>query len=222
VDQQLATRSEHRGTLSLERLQESAQVYVRASKAPNTLRAYRSDLADFELWCEGERLSPLPAAPQTIAVYLAALADAGAKASTIQRRLAAISQARQLAGHEPSPTTEWVVRAAMSGIRRTIGTASAQKAAISTAELRRMIAGTPSDTLAGLRDRALLLIGFAGGFRRSELRLPRRRRRAGNGARPARNHPALQDRPGGAGTGDRAATRAACRDVPGAGGAGLA
>lgn len=164
----LPTRAEPR-RLSTERLAESARAYVEASKAPNTLRAYRSDWADFAFWCGAEAVSPLPAAPEIIAMYLTALADAGARASTIQRRLSAVSQAHQLAGHEPSPTKEWVVRAAMSGIRRTLGTAPRQKTALVTADLRRLLAATPADTPAGLRDRALLLMGFAGGFRRSEL-----------------------------------------------------
>jgi site-specific recombinase XerD len=83
--------------LSLERLTDSARGYMEQSKAPNTVRAYRADWADFEMWCEHQGLDVLPAAPETIALYLAALADAGAKASTIQRRLSSISQAHHLA-----------------------------------------------------------------------------------------------------------------------------
>jgi site-specific recombinase XerD len=165
----LAARAERQELDRRQHARERARSFVNASKAPNTLRAYRSDWADFSLWCATSELVPVPAAPETIATYLASLADAGAKASTIQRRLSAISQAHQLAGHTPSPTSEWVVRATMAGIRRTLGTASAQKAPVATAELRRLLAATPADTLAGLRDRALLLLGFAGGFRRSEL-----------------------------------------------------
>jgi len=114
-------------------------------------------------------VSPLPATPQTISLYISALADLGAKPSTIQRRLSAISQAHQLAGHTPSPTSDWLVRTTMQGIRRTLGTAPTQKTPVVTAKLRRLLATCPDDTLAGLRDRALLIAGFAGGFRRSEL-----------------------------------------------------
>jgi len=150
-------------------LEEAVRAYARASKAPNTVRAYRSDLADFTMWCTDHQLTPIPAAPETVALYITSLAEAGAKPSTIQRRLSALSQAHQLSGHEPSPTQSPIVRTTMAGIRRTLGMAPGQKAAVVTAELRVLLAVTPDDTLAGLRDRALLLIGFAGGFRRGEL-----------------------------------------------------
>lgn len=157
------------GLAGRQALVDAARRYAAASKAPNTLRAYRSDLRDFEDWCAGESLRALPAVPTTIALYLTALAQAGAKASTLQRRVSALSQAHQVAGHVPSPTSDPVVRATMAGIRRAHGTAPAQKAALLTAELRQLLASTDPTSLAGARDRALLLVGFAGGFRRSEL-----------------------------------------------------
>lgn len=150
-------------------LEEAVRQYARASKAPNTVRAYRSDLGDFTMWCTDHQLTPIPATPETVALYITALAGTGARPSTIQRRLSAISQAHQLSGHEPSPTQSPIVRTTMAGIRRTLGMAPAQKAAVVTAELRTLLGVTPADTLAGLRDRALLLVGFAGGFRRGEL-----------------------------------------------------
>lgn len=58
---------------------------VRASKSENTLRAYRSDLHDFEVWCADQAVAPLPATPQTVSLYVGALAEPGAKPSTIQR-----------------------------------------------------------------------------------------------------------------------------------------
>jgi site-specific recombinase XerD len=151
------------------RLEEAARGYAAASKAPNILRAYRADLRDFGEWCADHRPRP-PAVPGTLVLCVTALAEAGAKASTIQRRLSAISQAHQLAGHVPSPTADPLVRTTMAGIRRTLGTAPAQKATVVTAELRRLLGATPPESLAGRRDRALLLLlGFAGGLRRSEL-----------------------------------------------------
>ena len=137
--------------------------------SPNTLRAYTSDLRDFADWCGEQRAALLPASPETVVLYITHLAQRGAKASTIQRRLPAISHAHELAGHVPSPTTDPLVRTAMAGIRRSLGTAPVQKTAVVTAELRRLLAATPADTLAGRRDRALLVLGFAGGLRRSEL-----------------------------------------------------
>jgi hypothetical protein len=79
-------------------LEDPAGEYARASKAENTLRAYRSDLRDFEQWCTDHRRPSLPASPTTLTLYLTALAEAGAKASTIQRRLSAVSQAHQESG----------------------------------------------------------------------------------------------------------------------------
>jgi len=145
----------------------SARDYAGRAKAPNTLRAYRADWADFAAWCARYALSALPAAPETVALYLAALADAGRSASTLQRRLSAISQAHQVAGLE-TPTRAALVRLTWAGIRRTIGTAQTGKAPLVTADLRRLVATLPA-TLPGARDRALLLVGFAGAFRRAEL-----------------------------------------------------
>lgn len=154
---------------ALQRATEAAERYAKASKAPATLRAYRSDLQDFDDWCTVHGTRTLPATPATVAIYIAALAEAGAKASTIQRRLSAISQAHRLAGQEISPTADPLVRATMAGIRRSLGTSPAQKTPVVTAELRRLLATCDPHSPAGARDRALLLLGFAGGFRRSEL-----------------------------------------------------
>lgn len=150
-------------------LAESARGYVASSKAEATRRAYHSDWQDFSAWCQVHDLPELPATAHTVSVYVVALAEAGAKVATIQRRLAAISQAHQLAGHVPSPTSDWLVRQVTAGIRRSLGTAPTRKAAIATPELRRLLASCDRSTLAGQRDVALLLLGFAGGFRRSEL-----------------------------------------------------
>ncbi len=145
----------------------AARDYAARAKAPNTLRAYRADWADFAAWCARYDLPALPAAPATVALYLAALADGGRKASTLQRRLSAISQAHQVAGLD-TPTREALVRLTWAGIRRTIGTAQDGKAPLVTADLRRLVAALP-EGLPGVRDRALLLVGFAGAFRRAEL-----------------------------------------------------
>ena len=92
---------------------------------------------------------------------------AGVKASTLGRRVAAIRYAHKTAGHEP-PTNRETVKAVMRGIRRTIGAAPDQKAPATSDRITDMVARCP-DTLIGKRDRALLLLGFAGAFRRSEL-----------------------------------------------------
>jgi site-specific recombinase XerD len=152
----------------LEALDAASRRFDAAARASSTIRGYRSDLADFERWCEGRRLTALPAEATTVALYLTALTEAGAKASTLQRRISAISQAHQLAGL-PTPTRDPAVRTAMAEVRRTAGTAPVQKHPVVTTDLRRLLTVIPSDRLDGLRDRALLLLGFAGGFRRSQL-----------------------------------------------------
>jgi integrase len=112
------------------------------------------------------RLAALPAAAETVALYLAELGGQR-KAATIARRLAAIAEAHKAAGH-PSPTADAAVKTVWTGIRRTHGTAQAGKAPVVTADVRAMVATLP-DRLIGHRDRAVLLLGFAGAFRRSEL-----------------------------------------------------
>lgn len=89
------------------------------------------------------------------------------KASTLQRRLSAISQMHQVAGRE-TPTRHAAVKTVWQGIRRANGTAQERKAPFLTADVRLMVAALP-DGLRGMRDRALLLVGFVGAFRRSEL-----------------------------------------------------
>src|SRR4051812_9150540 len=77
--------------------------FLAASKAPATVRAYRSDLADFEYWCVARDVVSLPASPETVADYIADLAERGVRSATITRRLSALSQGHKLAGSE-SPT----------------------------------------------------------------------------------------------------------------------
>lgn len=141
--------------------------YLDASSAQSTRDGYASDLAHFAAWCADQHLASLPATSATVARYLAALAQAGYKVATLERRLAAISSAHQSAGHD-TPTTGVAVRKILAGIKRTHGTARDGKAPLLPDDLRKMIA-LLDDRPAGLRDRALLLVGFAGAFRRSEL-----------------------------------------------------
>jgi site-specific recombinase XerD len=146
---------------------EEADCYARAEKAQATRRAYRSDFAQFRSWCEGKRVPALPAAPEAVAAFLAAEATRGAKVATISRRLAAIRYAHKLAGHEP-PTNCEAVKATLRGIRRTAGSLPARKAPATADRVLAMAAKAATD-LKGLRDRAILLLGFAAAFRRSEL-----------------------------------------------------
>jgi len=145
----------------------SARAYLEAEKSSNTRRAYASDWADFSAWCGRVSEDPLPALPATVARYLAHLADVGLKSSTVERRKSAIAAAHKTAGFEP-PTNFEGFKAVMRGIRRRLGKRK-RKAALATAELLEQAIERIPATLHGLRDRALVLIGFAGAFRRSEL-----------------------------------------------------
>jgi site-specific recombinase XerD len=147
---------------------EAAQRFASMATADNTQRAYTADWADFSDWCAAEGLESLPARPETVGLYCAALAETY-KPATITRRLAAIAKQHRNAGHEsPASLRHSAVHDVIAGIRRDKGVRQDQKRALATDELRRMIVAIPEDLL-GLRDRALLLIGFSGGFRRSEL-----------------------------------------------------
>jgi len=148
-------------------LEEAAGDYARASKSASTRRAYQIDAADFMAWCRRHGLEPLPASVSTVAAYLAGLAKAGLKASTITRRCAGIRYMHRMAGHKP-PTNSEAIKAVLSGIKRSIGTAVTRKAPATAEAIRAVLEEMPSD-LGGLRDRALLLLGFAGALRRSEL-----------------------------------------------------
>ena len=145
---------------------EQAREFARQSKAENTLRGYRADWRDFCSWCEAHGACPLPASPETVAAYIAECAGR-LKVGSIQRRLNAIAEAHKATGLD-SPTTAGMVRNTLKGIRRTIGTAPKPKAAALTDQIRTMV-DSVDDGIIGARDRALILLGFAGAFRRSEL-----------------------------------------------------
>ena len=145
----------------------SAQAYMRADSAEATRRAYASDWRDFLDWCHRSGLQPLPAAPEAVADYLAQLADRELKASTIGRRVAAITWVHRQNDLVP-PTSAELVKRVLRGIRRTIGARVDRKAPVTAQIVRQMVKKVPG-TPAGLRDRALLLLGFATAMRRSEL-----------------------------------------------------
>lgn len=141
--------------------------YIKASKAPATLRGYQADWEAFEAWCAERGLAAWPAAPATAAAFLSFEADQGHKVATIEHRAAAI-RFRHVADGINSPTKSEIVRATLKGIRNKIGVAPSRKAP-ATAEHVKAMSDTATHSLKGLRDRALLLLGFASALRRSEL-----------------------------------------------------
>lgn len=145
----------------------SAERYAEKAQADGTKARYREHWAAFAAWCEPQGLAVLPAEPKTVAMYLAARADQGVRPATLSVTLSAIAGEHRRA-QLASPGKDPLVEATWEGIRRHLGTASKKKAPLSAAELRRMMDELPAG-LIGLRDRALLLLGFAGAFRRAEL-----------------------------------------------------
>jgi site-specific recombinase XerD len=143
-----------------------ARAYVTHSHAKNTLDAYATDWKHFNAWCNNHKRRALPASPETILCYVVDLVDCYTVA-TIDRRLSSIGYYHKQARHA-LPTKDPEVARTMRGIRRAKGIAPNGKTAILTPLLRQMLAVLPDD-LPGLRDKALLLIGFAGAFRRSEI-----------------------------------------------------
>lgn len=154
--------------------------YVQAARSANTLRGYRSDWTEFSSWCAEHDHEPLPAAAAAISAYLTTLAGHGAKVGTMSRRLSAIRFAHRLRDL-PDPTENARVVAVWEGIRRTHTTRPEQATPLMPPMLWDVLDACPTTKtwktpnrpeephLAGLRDRALILVGFVAALRRSEL-----------------------------------------------------
>jgi site-specific recombinase XerD len=145
----------------------AAQAFATKSKADETVRAYRHDFEAFAAYCAAHDHPSMPAPPAAVAEFLASEQARGCKAATLTRRVAAIRYRHKLNQH-PSPTDDEGVRAVLAGIKRMIGTEQTPKTAATADVIGEMLKRCP-DTLAGKRNRALIALGFAGAFRRSEL-----------------------------------------------------
>jgi integrase len=143
-----------------------SQAYQDAADAPATLRAYAADLANYKAWCERHGFEPMPATPEIVGAYLAAAGE-GYALPTLRRRVAAIARACGVAGR-PLDTKHPAIRETLRGIGRKHGAPARRSAALTTAEVKKLSRACGTD-LAGARDRALFLVGFAGALRRSEL-----------------------------------------------------
>jgi site-specific recombinase XerD len=147
-------------------LEAQARCYREAARAKNTIRGYRCDWSNFTAWCITQDRTSLPATSETVALYLTAQA-AHLKPQSLGRRVASIAVAHKTAGYA-SPTASADVRLTLSGIRRLRSSPAASKTALQIEDVRR-IAAALGPSLRDVRDRALLLLGFAAGLRRSEL-----------------------------------------------------
>ena len=143
------------------------------NRARSTRRAYVGDFAHFADWCSTVSIPALPASPEAVYLYVAALvADANAagySVATLERRLAAVTYVHEVNGHAASPARHVKVRELMADIRRTYVGPPDKRDPLTTTQLGAMVAALDLTTLAAKRDRAVLLVGYAGAFRRAEL-----------------------------------------------------
>lgn len=148
----------------------AAARYIEAglNGAPNTTRAYTAHLKRFSTWCAEHGHQPLPASVDALVGFCTYLAEAGKKVGTVQQHCAAISKAHAVRGVD-SPTDDKQFKIFMDGVRRLHGVRQKQAPAFSLAQLKQLVRSLDVETVAGLRDRAILLLGFTGAFRRSEL-----------------------------------------------------
>ena len=162
-----------------EDLTDAERHYIRSARSTNTMRGYQSDWKEWCAWCHARRTSPQPAAPTNISQYLTELAGHGAKVGTMSRRLSSIRFAHRVK-NLPDPTTDARVATVWEGIRRDKGAPPEQADPLMPPELNRVLELCPTirswknnradePHLGGLRDRALLTIGFFGALRRSEI-----------------------------------------------------
>lgn len=152
-----------------EGLSDKSMNSLSVTKANHTIDAYESDWNDFCDWCRYHHQKSYPAQPETIVNYINDLADY-AKASTIRRRISAISENYNASGdHVENPCRAWIVKEALIGLTRLKGTVQKGKTPIYWEEIEEMIHRMDLSSLQALRDRAVLLLGFMGAFRRSEL-----------------------------------------------------
>ena len=159
----------------LEALAGRARDYVEAASSANTRRAYASDWRHFASWCRRQGIALLPPDPQVVGLYITACASGKAtgdkkpnSVSTIERRLSSLTWNYAQCG-QPLDRSDRHIATVMAGIRNKHASPPRQKEAVLPEDLIAMLETLNRGTLRGLRDRAMLLLGFAGGLRRSEI-----------------------------------------------------
>jgi integrase len=160
------------GSGTLDRLIDTAREYAEASTAENTNKAYAADWKHFARWCRLKGTDPLPPSPELVGLYVADLAASTGKTpalsvSTIERRLSGLSWNYTQRGFTLDRKDRHIATI-LAGIKRKHARPPVQKEAIMLEDIEAMVSTLPYD-LRGLRDRAILLIGYAGGLRRSEI-----------------------------------------------------
>jgi len=152
---------------SLDVLVERARTLMENARSAATRSGYARDFSDYESFCRAHGLSAMPTSAPVIALYLAELSTR-MRPATIARRMAAIADRSKRAGFGTDALRSFAVQETWKGIRRTLGIAPAVKSPLTASAIREIVRACP-DTLIGKRDRLLALMGYGGGFRRSEL-----------------------------------------------------
>jgi len=155
----------------LKALQEETLINLQSSKANNTIRAYKSDFHDFELFCIQNGFKSLPSEPKIISLYLTSLSSKDIKMSTLKRRLVSIGIIHKLKGHYLDTKHPLIIENIM-GIKRRKGSAQNGKKPLLINNLKALIKAinrSNSNPIIKFRDRTIVLIGFSGGFRRNEI-----------------------------------------------------
>ena len=156
---------------NIKAIKEETLLNLKSSKANNTIRAYKSDFNDFELFCAKNGFKSLPSEPKIVSLYLTYLSTKDAKMSTLKRRLVSISVIHKLKGHYLDTKHPSIIENIM-GIKRRKGSIQKGKKPILINNLKQIINVIDEQTneeIKKLRDRSIILIGFSGGFRRNEL-----------------------------------------------------
>ena len=155
----------------LEALKEETLLNLQSSKANNTVRAYKSDFNDFSLFCSQNGFKSLPSEPKIISLYLTHLSTKDVKISTLKRRLVSIGVIHKLKGHYLDTKHPSIIEN-ITGIKRRKGSIQIGKKPLLISSLKKIINvidQQKKEELKKFRDRSIILIGFAGGFRRNEI-----------------------------------------------------
>jgi site-specific recombinase XerD len=158
---------EKKQEIKIEALTQLAEIFASASISQSTRKAYESDWHLFWKFCQEHSLQNLPADPDTISLYVTYMAKSGMSVATIQRRTTSISAIHSAAGHD-SPVRTDKVRRVVRGIKKILGTAQKKSKALSWSDLKKMVSYCDTSII-GIRDAALLLLGWTSALRRSEL-----------------------------------------------------
>ena len=156
---------------NIKAIKEETLLNLKSSKANNTIRAYKSDFHDFELFCVKNGFKTIPTDPKVVSLYITYLSTKDAKRSTLKRRLVSIGVIHKMKGYYLDTKHPTIIENIM-GIRRRKGSVQKGKKPILINNLKKIINVIDEnikDEIKKLRDRTIILIGFSGGFRRNEI-----------------------------------------------------